>query len=126
MFAFLAIILFYFRKGDVYDCVVLAAFFGGFGGDLKGGDLGIPSGAPTSWKDAKLIRPEGLKLCVFFLMPRDDIESPGPKTLNCESLPAIFDGLCNGDLYNYKVPFIPNYFGYPVLLTSGGVFFSIL
>lgn len=67
------IIFYYCRKGDAYEDVVSAAtatcnVYGNNssnGNSFKGGDLGIQSGVPTSWKDVKLIRSEDLKLRSF-------------------------------------------------------------
>ena len=96
------IIFYYYRKGDTYEDVVVIdgdtfnAHGNNGGGDgFKGGDLGTPLGIPTSWKDVKLIRPEGLKLRVILVIPWEGVKAPRSKDLILRSHLRGLRGKCN-------------------------------
>ena len=95
------IIFYYYRKGDTYEDVVVISgdtcnVYGNDGGDgFKGGDLGIPSGIPTSWKDVKLIQSEDGKLRVILVIPWEGVKAPRSKDLILRSHLRGLRGKCN-------------------------------
>ena len=89
------LIFYYYKKGDIYEDVTLAAatynvYVHGNGGDgFKGGDSGIPLGVPTSWKDVKLIQSEDDKLCVILLILWEGVKIPRSKDLKITFVPQV-------------------------------------